>query len=793
MSEMVTLSVDGTEVTVPKGTLIIRAAEQLGIEIPRFCEHPLLEPIGACRQCYVEVEGQKKLVTSCTTPVAPGMVVRTQNASTEASKAQVANLEFLLLNHPLDCPICDRGGECPLQDQAMAFGPGESRYREPKRTYPKPIPVSPLVGLDRERCVLCTRCTRFCDQISGDRFLDLFERGAGQQVGIAAGEDLRSPFSGNTVQICPVGALTSTPYRFAARPFDLQVGDSICPHCAAGCNLRVDLRRGEVVRHLARDAMDVNEAWLCDKGRYAFRFPDADRVATPLLRERGLEPASYGEVFGAIGRWTEGKRVAFLVGGRVSDEDAYAIAKLARTVFRTHDVDHRRIDTGGAAERAVAATPMTTTYADVEGARTVLVVGLDAEQELPILHLRLRKAARAGARIVVVHPRRTRLHDVAEHVLVAPGGEAALLAAAAAGKASGNAAFDAAAAALREGDGVVIAGERLGRSVDHAHALAIAASARFALATRRANDRGALRAGLHPDLLPGGRRVGSPEADAVESRWGSLAGIPAGRATRGILEACAAREIDVLFLIGVDPLTDVPDADLARRALENVPVKVVWSLELGDLEPYADAVLPAAAFLEKDAHVTDWEGRSQRMRPVRAVPGLARADWEIAAGLARALGRDLGFETIDDLRAELGDLLAPREVTVEAPSPAAATAAAGDGLLLFTYPLLVDDGRLSRGAEELHAALGEPAFLEVGEADAARLGLVDGAPARVRTAVGEATLPVRVSPHVAAGAAFVPFNNPGLRANTLLDGSLAVAAEVAPAVPVEVAPAGGEG
>ena len=199
MSEMVTLSVDGTEVTVPKGTLIIRAAEQLGIEIPRFCEHPLLEPIGACRQCYVEVEGQKKLVTSCTTPVAPGMVVRTQNASTEASKAQVANLEFLLLNHPLDCPICDRGGECPLQDQAMAFGPGESRYREPKRTYPKPIPVSPLVGLDRERCVLCTRCTRFCDQISGDRFLDLFERGAGQQVGIAAGEDLRSPFSGNTV------------------------------------------------------------------------------------------------------------------------------------------------------------------------------------------------------------------------------------------------------------------------------------------------------------------------------------------------------------------------------------------------------------------------------------------------------------------------------------------------------------------------------------------------------------------------------------------------------------------
>ena len=289
MSDQVTLTIDGTEVTVPKGTLIIRAAEQLGIEIPRFCEHPLLEPIGACRQCYVEVEGQKKLVTSCTTPVAAGMVVRTQNASSEAAKAQVSNLEFLLLNHPLDCPICDRGGECPLQDQAMAFGPGESRYREPKRTYPKPIPVSPLVGLDRERCVLCTRCTRFCDQISGDRFLDLFERGADQQVGIAAGEDLRSPFSGNTVQICPVGALTSTPYRFAARPFDLQVGDSICPHCAAGCNLRVDLRRGEVVRHLARDAT-AGSTPLLKQGRHRLRDVEVVAGRQPL---RGLgDPAT---------------------------------------------------------------------------------------------------------------------------------------------------------------------------------------------------------------------------------------------------------------------------------------------------------------------------------------------------------------------------------------------------------------------------------------------------------------------------------------------------------------------
>jgi NADH-quinone oxidoreductase subunit G len=250
-AEMVALTVDGKEITVPKGTLVIRAAEQLGIEIPRFCEHPFLSPVGACRQCYVEIEGQRKLFTSCTTEVAPGMVVMTQNASEEARRAQVANLEFLLLNHPLDCPICDRGGECPLQDQTLAFGPGESRYVEPKRTYRKPLPLSPLINLDRERCVLCTRCTRFCDEISGDRFIELFERNAGERVSIAAGEDFRSPFSGNTVQICPVGALTSTSYRFSARPFDLSKANSVCGHCSAGCNVTLNARRGEVVRVLA--------------------------------------------------------------------------------------------------------------------------------------------------------------------------------------------------------------------------------------------------------------------------------------------------------------------------------------------------------------------------------------------------------------------------------------------------------------------------------------------------------------------------------------------------------------
>ncbi|HYH27558.1 MAG TPA: NADH-quinone oxidoreductase subunit NuoG, partial [Actinomycetota bacterium] len=459
----VTVTIDGKQITVPQGTLIIRAAEALGIEIPRFCDHPLLEPVGACRTCMVEVEGQRKPMTSCTTPVTDGMQVRTQHSSDAAKKAQEGQLEFLLINHPLDCPVCDRGGECPLQDQTLAFGPAESRYIDPKRVYRKPVPLSPLVLLDRERCVLCARCTRFCDQISGERFIELFERGAAEQVSIAPGEDFGSPFSGNTVQICPVGALTSSSYRFAARPFDVKSADSVCPHCACGCNIRVDVRRGEVVRHLARDNLDVNDAWLCDKGRYAFRFPDRERLTTPMLRMPGLEPASFREVFTAIAERAKGGRVAFLGGSRLTDEDNYAMSKLARTVFSTNDIDHRSAPEPKALElETMAAAPgMPLTYADVERAPAIVVVGLDPREELPILHLRIRKAVRKnGARVFVIHPRRTALDDVATHIPCLPGREAEILEQLAH---RGEGPVGEAAAAISEsgGDAVILAGGRL--------------------------------------------------------------------------------------------------------------------------------------------------------------------------------------------------------------------------------------------------------------------------------------------------------------------------------------------
>jgi len=781
--QQVTLTIDGKTVSVPPGTLVIRAAEAMGVEIPRFCEHPYLDPVGACRQCIVEVEGQWKPVTSCTTPVAEGMVVRTQHSSEMARKAQEGMLELLLINHPLDCPVCDRGGECPLQDQALAWGPGESRYIDPKRVFEKPIPLSELVLLDRERCVLCTRCTRFCDQVSGERFIEMFDRGPSQQVAIAPGEDFRSPFSGNTVQICPVGALTSSTYRFAARPFDVKMGESVCPQCASGCRIRVDVRRGEVVRHNARDEPEVNEAWLCDKGRYAFRFPDRDRLTTPLMRTPGLEAVSFGEAFTAIAQRAGTGAAAFLGGGRLMDEDSYALSKLARTAFRTNDLDHRLAglhDMPVEPER-YAASGMPVTYADVEAASAILVVGLDSREELPILHLRLRKAAGRGARIFVLHPRRTALADVAEHVICPPGGEADLLEQMLESRAEDDRVGRVGRALAEARDqALILAGPRLGDGTGAMGMAATAASslgARFALLARRSGDRGALRGGVHPRLLPGGRLVEDPaERAEVEAVWGGSLPAEAGRDTRAILEAAAGRELAVLYLVGTDPLADFPDAELARRAVANAGFLVVQDIAVGPYRQAADVVLPAAAYLEKHGHMTDWEGRSQEVAPVRGPAGLARPDWQIFQELSEVLGADMGFGSLEALRAEMEPLLAPRTVPLSAGSSRREDPAEGEGLTLFSYPLLVDEGRQSVDAEELKATLAEDPFVEVNPADAERLGLEDGATARVRTEAGEAELPVRVSDGISEGAAFVPWNQRGFRANVLFRGTPRLAA-----------------
>ncbi|HMG64848.1 MAG TPA: NADH-quinone oxidoreductase subunit G, partial [Streptosporangiaceae bacterium] len=421
--ELLAVTIDGVQVHVPKGTLIIRAAELIGVQVPRFCDHPLLDPVGACRQCIVEVEGQRKPVASCTMTVTDGMVVRTQLSSPVAEKAQHGVMELLLINHPLDCPVCDKGGECPLQNQALSHGQSDSRFEGVKRTYEKPVPISTQVLLDRERCVLCARCTRFSEQIAGDPFIELLERGAREQVGIGEGDDFRSYFSGNTIQICPVGALTSAAYRFRSRPFDLVSSPSVCEHCSSGCAIRTDHRRGKVMRRLAGDDPAVNEEWNCDKGRFGFRYAQSrDRLATPLVRgaDGELAPASWPEALRAAAAGLVRGRTGVLVGGRATIEDAYAYAKFARAVLGTNDVDFRsRIHSAEEADFLAAAVAGRgidvdgggVTYQQLEAAPAALLVGFEPEEESPIVFLRLRKnvlAKKLGVLVTAIAPFATR-------------------------------------------------------------------------------------------------------------------------------------------------------------------------------------------------------------------------------------------------------------------------------------------------------------------------------------------------------------------------------------------------
>ena len=548
--DMVTLTIDGAEISVPKGTLVIRAAELMGVQIPRFCDHPLLDPVGACRQCLVEVEGQRKPMASCTIVCTDDMVVRTQLTSQAADKAQHGVMELLLINHPLDCPMCDKGGECPLQNQAMSNGRADSRFEDVKRTFAKPINISSQVLLDRERCILCARCTRFSEQIAGDPFIDMQERGALQQVGIYANEPFDSYFSGNTVQICPVGALTGTAYRFRARPFDLVSSPSVCEHCAAGCAQRTDHRRGKVLRRLAGDDPEVNEEWNCDKGRWAFDYAtQPDVITTPLIRDADgtLQPASWSHAIAVAVEGLEAARgrTGVLVGGRVTWEDAYAYSKFARITLDTNDIDfrarpHSAEETDFLAAR-IAGRPVTVSYSDLESAPAVLLVGFEPEDESPIVFLRLRKAARKnGVPVYSVAPFATRALDKMSGRLLktVPGEEASALDALATGEVGDL---------LSKPGAVIMVGERLATvpgGLSAAARLADATGARLAWVPRRAGERGALEAGALPDLLPGGRPVADEAARAqVAAAWNvdELPSAP-GRDADGILAARRRRE-----------------------------------------------------------------------------------------------------------------------------------------------------------------------------------------------------------------------------------------------------------
>jgi NADH-quinone oxidoreductase subunit G len=685
--ETVTITLDGVERTVPKGQLIITAAEEAGIYIPRFCYHPRLKPVGMCRMCLVEVSGPRgfTLMPACYNPVADGMEVRTRSEPT--TKAQDGVLEFLLVNHPLDCPVCDKGGECPLQDQTLSYGPGETRFVEEKRHWDKPIPLSELVYLDRERCIQCGRCVRFADEVAGDPLIDFAERGDKTEVATFPDSPYASYFSGNVVQICPVGALTAAPYRFRARPWDLEQVESSCTSCSVGCRVAIQASSDQITRYIGVDADPVNWGWLCDKGRFDYQaITSPERVSVPLVRKGDeLVEVSWAEALATAAEGLGAARdaaarpgsraglgVGVVGGARLPNEDAYAWAKTARLALGTDSVDAQLGD--GLPADVLLGLPRAT-IDQAAAAPLVLTLAPDLKEELPILYLRLRDAARERSLpIVELAPRRGGMSRYAAQTLCYRPGEVADLVRALAGsspvdEAVAGVTADAIEAVRQRLSDAWEAGSPgqpsvvvvLGRPSMAESEASVAAAAQvlaglpgvaFLSGLRRSNVHGALDMGLAPGVLPG--RVGLDAGRSwYEEQWGAPLPRAKGRGTAGILEAGAAGQLGGLLLLGADPVSDFPDADLARRAVEGARFVVAVDMFLTPSSLQADVILPAAGYAERRGTFTNLEGRVMWLGQMVTSPGVAWPDWMVASELAARMDVDLGFADLDEIWAEI--------------------------------------------------------------------------------------------------------------------------------------------
>lgn len=730
----VTLTIDGNEVTVPKGTLLIRAAEHLGIQIPRFCDHPLLDPVGACRQCLVEIPDAgngrpMKPTPACTQTVMAGMAVKTGQTSEVARKQQEGMLEFLLINHPLDCPICDKGGECPLQNQAMSNGRSESRYEGVKRTFPKPIALSAQILLDRERCVLCQRCTRFSAQISGDDYLSLAERGAKSQIAIDPGQPYDSYFSGNIVQICPVGALTSVDYRFRARPFDLVSTQVTCENCASGCELRTDHRHFQVQRRLAGNLPEVNEEWNCDKGRFGFRYGHGeDRLTTPMVRQGGaLVPASWPEAIAAAVRGLQaaGSASGVLTGGRLTNENAFAYATFASKVLGTANIDFRARaisaeETDFLASQVAGRTLQdSVSYADLENAKRVVLVSFEPEDESPMIFLRLRKAWRKKQlEVLAVAPFTSNGGRKMGAMLIptAPGDEAAALA-----QLGEEGRLDA--------ETIILVGERAATcagALSEVVRQSQATGARFAWVPRRAGEIGAIDAGC----LPG--------AEALD--------------TDAMLAAAARGELKALVIAGVE-LADLADPAAAHDGLDRVGFLLSLEQRHSAITELADVVLPVALIEEQIGTFDNWEHRHGEVALINPDNAAALPDVRVLAMLADALGSPLGFASPNQARAAAKPVVVASK---KAPNVPAGAPADGEGLLLASWRLAIDSARSVDHAEAL-AASAPPARIRVSPRTAAGLGL--DATATLTNDEFALSLPVEVVADMVDDVVWAPANS----------------------------------
>ena len=761
---VVNLTINDKPVVARKGELIIAAADRTDDFIPRFCYHPRMSPVGMCRQCLVEVETPRgpMMVVSCMTPVAEGQVVRT--ATDGVKKAQEGVLELLLANHPLDCPVCDKGGECPLQDQAFSHGPGESRFVEEKRHYEKPIAISDIVYLDRERCILCDRCTRFADEVAGDALITFTSRGNDTQVLTFPDEPFSSYFSGNTVQICPVGALTAKPYRFKARPWDLEQTESTCTSCSVGCRTVVQSSRDELVRYQGVDIDPVNWGWLCDRGRYNFESVNSpDRLTTPLVKNGAEHIATSWSValenasrMIRLSLAQNANSVAILGGARGTNEDAFAWAMLADKL----GINQRDAQLGDGLSPEIFNLAQAT-IDETCAASTIILLSPDLKEELPVLYLRVRDAAqKRKARIVEFSSRDSGLSPYAWRTVgFEPGHQAQVVR------------ETLTSAEMKEqlgrGQVVVIVGRPnlAENEVFTLQALAevfgVVPNAKVLPVLRRGNVRGAVVAGLTPQNNSG---------DAID-----------------ILNAAAAGKIECLILLGADPMSDVADAGLVQRALAQVKNLISIDTFVNSSNRNADIVLPAAAYGEKNGTTTNLEGRVSNVVQKITPRGTSRPDWMIATELSIALGVDIGVSSLEDLNQKLVS-----SVPAFAPS-ADAKSTHGDGVLMtretpvtisgsqtkavdrnaYNYRLIVsrtmyDTAQSTVASPSLVGIINDSAIY-VHPLDLARIGVVEGTNVRVGAEGTNVVIAIRAHNGVHRGTAWLPFNHTGVDVRPLLN------------------------
>jgi NADH-quinone oxidoreductase subunit G len=777
---IIQLTIDGREVRAVEGSMLVDAARLGDVEIPYFCYEPKLgNPVGACRMCLVEIEGIPKLQTSCSTPVKDGMVVHTQTE--RVHHAQNAIVEFLLVNHPLDCPVCDKGGECPLQDITFGWGLGRSRFIDPKRHFEKPLALSPLIAIDRERCILCYRCVRFSQEISEDYQLIFAERGAHTFVSTHDGHPYVAPFSGNIVELCPVGALTSQPYRFRARPWDIEGSGGICTLCPSQCNVEFTVRDEKVLRVLARAHPEVDDGWLCDKGRFAYQAIHVDdRITTPLVRDGGsLRPVSWERALEvAAGLKRHEGNVGALVGGQATNEEGFLLARLMRAGLSSPHIDSRSGEWGTLqVTRALAAPSLQATVSDLEFAHTVLLLGCEPLDEAPILDLRIRKGVRRrGVQLAIATARPSALDVNAKLVMrYPPGGEAALmreLAAALSGEEAGEEAR-ALAELLRNGgeDIVIVWGEQLGAAarglLEIVDRLGLAGrdGAGLLEIPSGSNGRGLREAGVLPNAGPG-------YADAPTIGYGAL----------DIARAAADGELTALYLFQTDPVRDLPDSALWERALHRAGLVVAHASVLTEgIREHANVVFPADSYAEKEGTVVHPDGRLQRLRSAIAHPGDVRAGWSVIAEVARVNGLDtqvltsgMAFRqlveavpfyeglTLEEIGGrgirwpERAQAAAMPEGARPGPAPTEDTAgppARNGGFTLGTYRPIWACPEVEI-SPALHYAVAHQQ-VELAPEDAARLGIVSGEPVQVQQNGTRLRATAAVRTGVPAGTAFL--------------------------------------